>query len=877
MNIQMTSKIKILLCTFVIFTALVGLAYKRIASINPNLVFSEIQEKIQNEFSIKLTAEKSYISLLPKPKVIISRINTDNGIFIDSASIELGLFSLLFGSSSYNNIKISELFLNPKKLGFSSLSYQDSITKLYNSKINSFNLCIGKIRDTAVTNRLLTENLCLSKGKNDMEISSLFENKFHFVDKVHYLENGTFTSNINVYNDNFKLQLNTQYSLSGTDGGDFLGKIQNLKTFSQEVSPILNFMINDNIKTTENIIFSGKISKQEDSLTIENIELKGENIDMNGTYWFAKEEIDTGTLALKINKINFDSLFSNGLFTNYQETSLLNLHESKLRFAIESDKVAFSEDVIHDFKIDATGDGNKFKIAICSGRIESGGDFQIAGELESNKYRPKFLGNIIVNHININHLVGKSKLNLLGGDGSINSNLYLKSDIIATPIDFKMQNFTVILGSETLLGNINIKLAGNEKQIISDIDIDDLNIQTSTFPLVRKLYDYVTSLTQDMNDANYTLKYLALRTFPIKTILDINFDGLSSGENKIMDRMNLLLTYDSGQLKIDDFLLSKKDNFYLQGNGRIFANSLLPQLKFNISNGFIKLKESSKENINNIIDFTTNNIDLAKLDVASEGSLESLEYDKIKLSDLSWTSKNDGKILNVPSLKFNIDSGNVDATGSLAVNPLKASFTFGAERIDLPKIISSFIKKPLPIASGFASINGQFSSTATNLDDLLYNLYLRGDFLSKNLRIENIDIDGLILKLSTLQLEQLIVDRILSDSASSGSTDFNEISGSYDLNNGILSIKNISMLANSFSGSAGIAINIYDQSLDLNSIFSFYPLNSKIISPKNTPPIKVNFAAKGDLFDPDKLLTFISKDDIQRLIKLTGPQNNGNN
>ncbi len=876
MDIQIASKIKTLLGIVVGLILLIGASYKYISSLNPNVIFSKIQEEIQNQYSIKVTAEKSSLSVFPRPKITFFRINTDNGLFIDQASVNLDIFSLFSGKNSYHDLKISELFLNPKKLGFSNLSYADSVIKLSDEKINSFSLCIGKVRDTAVTNRVLTENLCIKKAKSNIEVSSDFKNNFHFSDKINY-SNNNFASHANVSNDNLKLHINTTYSTSGPEGGDFAGEIKNFKLFSQDISPIFNFMINDHIKSSEKIAFSGKILKAEDSISIENIEFKGENIDINGTYWFPKTQDESGTLGIKISKINIDALFASNLSNNFHETSLFNLHESKMRMIAESDGIAFFDDIIHDFKIDTTGDGNKFNIAICSGKIESGGDFQISGMLESNKFRPKFQGNLITNHHNINNLIAKWKLASIAGDNNITSNLYIKSDIIATPIDLKMQNFTIILGSETLLGNINVKLAGNEKQIISDLDIDDLNIETSTFPLTKKLYNYIISLTQNMADPNYTVKYLALRTFPIKTILDINFDGLSIGEQKIMDRMNLLLTYDAGQLKIDDFLLSKKDNFYLHGNGRIFANSLIPQLKFNISNGFITLKETTKQNIDKIIDFTANNIDMSKLDISSEGNLENFEYNKIKFSDISWKSKNDGKILNIPDLTFNIGSANIEARGSFAVNPIKVSFTFGAERLDLAQVIPSFIKKPLPISAGFASINGQFSSTATNFDDLIYNLYLRGDFLSKNVRIENLDIDGLIIKLSTLQLEQLIVDRILTDSTSSGSTDFNEISGSYDLNNGIFSMKNISMFANSFSGSAGLAINIYDQSLDLNSIFSFYPLNTKILSPKNTPPIKVNFAAKGDVFAPDKLLTFPSKDDITRLMRFTGAPNAGNN
>ena len=875
MNIIFNSKLKILISSIIIFIAILTVYYKRVSSIDVNSFTSSIITTIKNEFGSSVTIEKAYISVFPTPTLVITRINIDEGMFIDHATIDLSILSSIMHAPSYKKISVSDLYVNPNNINLADIKYHEAIIKLSSLPLSSIDLCISKLWDTALTNRLLAENLCIEKSNRQIQILSHFVENLRFQDKIKYLpDSNTWTSNIEIYNNNANININTIFSTTSLESGEFSGTIKNLALFTNEISTIGDFLMNNHIQSTESIELKGKIAKNEDQVFIEDIVIKGDNLDISGTYWFASNQEEIGTLSIKINTLKTENIFTGIARSHDDQEAIFSLQESKMRFVAESENVSIGKSIINNFKLDATGNGSSFKIDSCSGEIDGEGNFQISGSIESNKYRPKFLGHINLNHNNINDLIANALLQ--DHDNSLKTPLYIKSDLIATPIDFKMMNFKMMVGSETLSGNINLKLAGNTQLLIGDVEIDALNLQTTNFPVVKKAYEYVQSLALNMPDQNYATKYLVLRTFPIKAILDINFDGLYFSENTKFDRMSMLTSYDAGQLKIDNFLINMQDKLSISGNGRVFANSLKPQIKINISSGYIKVNDFSQNEFNDFIDFTTQNIDLSKLDLSSEGTLDNFEFNNIKISDLGWTSKNDGTILNIPKLTFTSFSGNVESSGSLSFNPLKLSFIFGIDGMDLSQMFS-LSKKPLPITNGLLSVNGHLSATARDMSDLLYNLYIRGDFLSKNVTISGIDIDGAITKLSTLRLEPLIVDTVLNDSATSGETIFSKVSGSYEINSGIFSLKDISLMAETFAGSAGLAFNIYDESLDLNAIFSFYPLGAKINSPKITPPIKMKFAARGNLFEADKLLTFFSKDDIQRLIKFAGPQNNNAN
>jgi len=872
MNIDTIYRFKKLAIGLVILLAGMAGFYSYIKNLDTLSVTTKVLESIKEKTGVTATVENVHFERFPYPAVKLTRVSTDSGIFIDVAYLNLDILSLFTKNPTATGLSIQNLYVNPKKTGLGSITYHESIRKASEMELPLNKLSIGKIWDTAVTNRVIGDNILIKKSSRDISIEFELKHNIKYKDSISYNSSkNTWDSQIYISNSSINLTIDNSFNDKQVTSGLIKGKISNISNFVRDISPYFDFIINNNIKSSEPVTISGEIINTQDSVVINNISLKSKNLEAIANYWFATSDKDIDILDIKLNKADIANL-ANGADTNEKvEEPIFKLDTTRLSILVEANSITGANETFNELKLNSIGDGSIFKIISCAGKIASGGDFEVSGQITHNLYRPKFEGKVVINHTNINEWV--SKTNFANYVSKTPSSLYLESELVATPIDFRMQNFKMNIGHENISGNADLKIIGNTTQLIGNLNFENLDLENSTAPFTKNIYEYVKSLGLNMSDDSYSSKFITLRTFPLKSTLDLNIDGFKAdGYN--LNRVSMVMSYDSGQLKIDNFLINYDENTFVKGEGKLIATGLKPNVKFNITDGQINFEPLTKDKIDLFIDYTKANLNISNITFDTTGKLSQLKIGDLVLNDISFAAQNLTGILTISELNFTpIGGGSVASNGNIVFNPIRLNLACGLDTIDIDQVLNTMLPEQHPFLSGFVSINADISASGTSATELFNNLYITGDYAAKDVKISGINISDFIEKVSTPNFDFTTVTQAFTNSATTGETDFDKINGNYQLNNGILSIKDTAYAAKEFIGSVGVTINMNDETIDLLALYLFYPFGARISDPKLVPPVKISLVGKGNLFKPDKLLQFVDPNAIFRIQDLIRPQN----
>lgn len=858
---ELSSKIRLFGIVAVFAIIVLGIYYGYLASLNSRNLTSKLINKVNNDLGIEVTVEDGDITIFPTLALRLKRVSFENGIFIDRATIKFGLFSTVT-DPKISSIKIHNIYTNPNKVGIDNLSYHELLIKLSKLHLSADDIYVDRIWDTKVLNRVIADKLILNKSGHETNLELELLNGIKLSNKVTYVDtDNRWISNVEIYNDNFDFKMRDEFNEVNILDGEFSSNIINLSKATRDISPYFDFIVNNSISSEESVRISGKIVNDKKYLRIEQLNLQGENINASGTYWISSNNTDSDILDITLSQLNIANLISGDQMMRREDASTFRLDRAKVRILVAASEIDIFGDKVKDFKLDSYGDGSSFRILSCNGNIVSGGDFVVTGEVTNNRYRPKFDGYITLNHKDINIWLKNQNLEYLTNNTS--TPLYFVSKISVTPLDYEIEDFKVMLSGQTITGSMDLKFIGGKKQLLGSVQFEGLDINNTNIAIIKTSYNYLKSLGQGMFDEIYASKFNVLRSIPIKTTIDINIEDLKvDGWN--LDRLSTLVSYDSGLLKVHNFIISDGDKVNFGGYGEILAASVKPQVKLYVTDGSLVLDKFTDEEINSFVEYSEKNINLASIGFISNGYLRNLTIGNLNIQTPYWEVSSENAILNVNSMKFNIFDGPIQSSGNIVFSPVKINLAYGVDGLNIQKL-STYLGNMFPLTSGNISVNGQFSTSGNNYAELLYNLYLNGDFFAKSIGVSNIDLSGTIAKLNSANAGNIKIDALFQQGVTSGSTVFTEAKGSYILDTGILTGKNIVLSAATFNAGAGFAMNFYDSTMDLNSIISFNPVGGKNY---NTMPIKLRLQAKGNINTPDKLLQFLDGNDIYRMQRI---------
>lgn len=819
-----------------------------------------LSEKIEQEISFK----DYQIIKYPFPKVILTEVKIGSGIVGDNVELSIGLNSILERKLKISNVHINNLYINPSKLGKKFSNYNSFVEELIRTDIGIDSFNVNNIWDTFINNKIIAKNAFLNRSQNNSYSLNLdLRDKIKFTENT-LLANNNFNTEISIGNQDFTLKLTKTLTNDQQLDGEFNINVKNLSKFSDHFSHYFNFYLESKIKSESPISIKGKIHNNENGYTeLYDITFQNDFINAAALYQFTPEN-KPNLLSINFAKLDLNKLMDGPNKSIQDKLAFYDIKKNPIRIYINSDEVNYLGDKIHNFIFDSISDGEKLDIKKCTGELASGGVLNLSGHLESNKYRPKFIGKIDINHPNLNTILNGTEFEYLKTNSE--TPFFFKSNIIATPIDFRLDKFSMSIQGQHVTGDTDVKLIGGENILIGNINFEDITVKNSNIPGIHNLYIYLKSLFHNTyNREEYNSKFIALRTFPIKSTLTLNFDGIKFPYLDI-DRLNLTASYESGKLIIEDYLLETKST-NLKGNGRILAKTIKPQFRINFTGGDLNLENLSKEKLQEVINFLSQNIDLKAIDFISDGFINNVQLSNTILKNLSWSANDESGALSIKKSNFGIFDGSGKLSANILLNPFKYSVAYGIDSFKIDTLLKTIKLEDIALKSGFASINGQYTSTGNGINTLLRNGLVKGNFIAKNIKIENVDVNKLILNLSEENLNDQLIEFAMNN-AFKDQTILNNTKGQYSINNGIFQMSNILMSSDYSTGSAGLAINIYDKNMDLKSIFSFYPLGVRIFNPEITPPVKFEILAKGNFTKPDKRIQFSSQNDLSQLKSL---------
>jgi hypothetical protein len=844
-----------------VFFIVISLSYIfLIGKIDDTSILKDFSNKLNEISENQISYKSAKFIKLPFPRIEVENLKINNGINADKAVIRFNLLDIISLKNKIDCLELSNVYINPNKSRVEVQNYNSIVSILGNLKIDFNKLIIRKVWDTFITNSVIMENLEINKNSSKLTLDFLLENGIKFSDNSSFSSNESFDSKIKIRNDNFELDINRSVHSNKTTGGNFSLSSNSLQRFSSDSKKYFDFLFNNNIKSTSPIKVTGKISEDHGSLFVKDILVSSKEIEATGEYVISNIKNDYSNLNLFFNKLDINNLYTSSTNNKINSNSFFSLNKSNLKMDIKSNNIAVLGDKISNFRLKTISKDGFLEIDECYGVAESGGEIALTGKLESNKYRPKFNGKVNIYHPDFNKIVLNTNFSYLKLPNQ--AEFYFSSDLIATPIDFRASNFKFSILGQNITGNSDIKFLGGENIFVGNIDFEDIDINKTVIPGLKNSYNYVLSLFTGMLDKDYSSKYNSIRNFPIKSTITLNFDRIKI-EELFLKRLNVTSSYDSGIITVEDFLLDH-DNALIKGTARVATKSIKPQIRINLTEGNIDFGNTDVKFYNNIINYLEKNIDFKDIDFVSTGFINRFKLPFGEISNLSWQASDNQGHFAIEKSNFLIYGGGAQFSANILLRPFKISSAFGVDSVKLDNLLESTNLGDLAFKNGFASFNGQYSSTGGSMEWLVHNSFLRGSFIAKNVDATSLGLYDLIFSLSKSNIDEASAQKAF-DRAFFSSTTLKQLYGDYEINNGIFKASNVNIMTDYASASSGFAINIYDGMMDHKTLFSFYPIGASVPAPSITPPVKMELIAKGNFRNPDKIIRFTNQGDLYQL------------
>jgi hypothetical protein len=257
-----------------------------------------------------------------------------------------------------------------------------------------------------------------------------------------------------------------------------------------------------------------------------------------------------------------------------------------------------------------------------------------------------------------------------------------------------------------------------------------------------------------------------------------------------------------------------------------------------------------------------NNFDLDKVSLSLDCLSLKLYQNDLILDKLRFSIINDGILLKISNLGADWLSGNLQGEGSILLEPHTLNFVYALNSIDLA-LLAKILPNGLLNTSGWASINGAFSTNGDTLEKLLYNIYMKSTLIAKEMIIPQFSIDSLIENINKKDYNLKTASIDLKNALETGETEVTSLNSNIELAKGVVTIKDTTLQTKCAAATISAIIDIYNFTLNLSSEFSFYMVD--ILSASNNANnklVKLGMKATGTIFDPKKTV------DITELMKL---------
>jgi hypothetical protein len=709
-----------------------------------------IKEQIDTNISYKSLSIKK----LPYPQVYIQDISFGD-VKIKSAKVRFPLLSILLFSHKLQDLELENVTFSTKN---EILSFQDFHLMLQNIwfKKESFsNIDLKQVEISLANNQILKIpyvnfscassqcfinnsdlNLRISEDKDNIiaisGIYSLMDYKINFEEKY---------------------DIKTKNFLGGfliNQISDMKGKIQGEIVGSKDVTHFRN--IASDVPLLKGVadyaIFHGKGSNFKSNIDYAQLEPQG---------------LKNLIFALKS--------YSQNLFVDIK---------------IASGKIGGEK--LSDVKILANSSDNMLNITNLVGNFESDNNFNFVGKLDSS-----LEGKINFTHSDVNRLISRWLYHPAVKENNTSDPKEIKiqfsSDIYISDKNYNFRNINSKISDKiNINGQYGVRFISDTPRVISCLEIDSFDFNDNNYPIIDDLFSYVASIASGMKSESYLSRLDVIKNLGYKLHPDLYFTNAQIGDHKISTIHADVRVKDSHvEVKKLDIV---GDDLHFSAEGELQAWGIKPLCFININGTKI---QNLNYNFNSITSYLSNNIDFKKVQFNLIIAIDQfISNDNLNIQNIRASLKSDDAGgVKISNLIFDIFGGRVTSTSYFTLNDLSLEGVFGYNNFLLDPIIS-YLGKQDSILTGVASANGRFKANLENYTKFLKELDLSGNYLAKFINIQNFGIDDYIDQITKKDYDaksRLEYDTYYAPLK--GNTEIPLLSGAMDIQDGLLSIKDM--------------------------------------------------------------------------------------
>ncbi len=851
---------------------IVGFIYYTINSIDKNLLKTKISQSVSELLDAKCDVQDLSLHLYPLPHIAIEKIESistkESHSYIAGNKVKIypSFMSMIRADLENYHLVISDLYLkdinNTKITSLHSLNNYIFFITEKNFAMNQ--ISITNIWNSEKPNHPIASQFNLRKLRRDMSIECNLANNIKISEAIQFYPSiNSFSSSLKMQHPLFQFNISHRFTENNTTYGEFDVATYNLPQAVKVFAPIYKFPLLYAFKDRTSIHVKGKIKGDIEGTVLDRIVIKGDNIDGTGYCQKDEEQKNKYLLKVDINQINLDNL----LAPEYDNVNLseaqpiLGEHVNELLFDINAHEALSRSFKLNNLIMKGVARNESLIINFCNSAYNNTGKLVLSGSVHDNGIRPKFKGAIELNGQNINQLAQSFYHGKL--PDANNDYFYLKADLTATPKDISLSNYSLRTSGQNIQGNLSIKLVGEENLAIGTIytgafDINDPNVSTLT-----SIYQYFKSLGMDMDEQSYSRKFTYFRNFPIRLHLGINLHDIVAEGIKIQALKGLVNLAES-KFKIDNLQIQTQDQF-LDGDINIVSTDLKPIFYFNIKDGNLILQYDYND-VNQILTYLNNNFISEIASVNLSGNITKLNLSGLAIDNLNWYIDNKNGPLLIQKASCKTLGGEGAITGNIVFNPIKLNIAGALEHMNLGDI-NHHLQKPLFLKDGLLSVGGQIVTSGMNTEDLISNTRISGTFLGKDIEFEQLNLNDLIINLSSSNITLEKSRDLMASAVSSGTSIIEDLRGNYTYSNNSLDLTEIKGASLLFRLDAKAEYNTTSSFTDIAATFSFLPYG-KNIAPQDVYLINMNMSAQGMVNQLSKNLKFRDNSDMEKLKRL---------
>lgn len=811
-----------------------------------------------SEASAKETKYK--VVKFPFPYLVIERVLEKDKIDIKNIEIKFSLLSLLKLDPKITDLKAKEttIYLLHDDVNF--ITHDEFISELINKGYLALKVNIDKLSFVESDKDVPLEisNFSFDGTNNSEQFSGTVDGAGNLAGafkKANEKDRDLVIFDLNVQGSGFKVLLKEHYEKGVLESGAAEIYSSNLPNKIGKLFPDIS-AISKNLNSDEEVKITFGIHPMQRWTTLKDIVIDSPSLQGTGEISISKDITDVDNIKFNFTKFDLNSWkksnssITNQVQVNYGNKARFDLNKNKLKADIKVSQLQLDDsNVLKDVEFACYVENGKLRIDEFSGKLNQNGAFKISGEATQNSFRSLFEGKIALSQNDLNDIA-----ELIAGKEVRTENKIpytLVSDIKMSSVDLSMQNVVLKTPSTEISGNISTKFIGNSPRTNATLKFSTVNATDKSFPGLLQIFDYVSSLTENMKGDDYLSKFIPLRKITSSSNYSISFDKLILND-VAYDRVNLNLGMSPGHLRINNLYLNNGID-YVDADIDIIASGVKPVISIKISDGSLKANFLKPESMLATRKKMLEEYALDKISLDMDFNLSKIYQDKIELTNVIFRAKNNNILFDISKFETDLFKGRFISAGSILLDPYTITLVYALNSANVESI-TNLLPNDLIKSGGAISASGMVTTNGNNINELLYNLYTKSLIITKDITVRNFSIDNLIQKLTAKNYNPENFKDDVKSSLLTGDTQIDDLkSTDVELSKGLIKMPSITFKTKYTSGAASANINIYDFSLNLNSIFSFFfakqtPGRNVV----NYSPSKITVKATGSIFSPKK-------------------------